>query len=409
VTIGGDGFSGATGVDFGGSPAAAFTINSASSITAVSPASGAGTVDVTVVNQGGASATSAADQFTFVPTPSVSSLSPSSGPLVGGTAVTIIGANLGGASRVNFGDTAAGFTVDSDGSITAYSPPGEAAESVPVRVTTVGGTSLSTSASRFTYVDTRPTVTGIAPSGGPDSGGTAVTITGTRLSDAVEVDFGGVPAEFVVNSNSSITAVSPPAGAGTVDVTVATGGGTSAASVGDQFIYSPALPTVSGVSPNSGPEDGGTAVTITGQNLGNAFEVDFGGIAAYFFVNADGTITALTPTESAGTVDVTVINSDGTSATGPGDQYTFVAAPAVSSLDVNTGPAAGGTSVTITGAGLSDTTEVDFGGVPTQFVVSSDTSITAVSPAASPGTVDVTVTTPGGTSATSAGDQFTYT
>jgi large repetitive protein len=74
----------------------------------------------------------------------------------------------------------------------------------------------------------------------------------------------------------------------------------------------------------------------------------------------------------------------------------------------NAGPVAGGTSVTITGAGFSGATEVDFGGVAAGFVVNSDSSITAVSPAGSAGTVDVTVLTIGGTSAASASDQFTY-
>jgi len=64
-----------------------------------------------------------------------------------------------------------------------------------------------------------------------------VTITGTNLAGATEVDFGGVAVGFVVNSDSSITAVSPARGAGTVDVTVTTDGGTSAASASDQFTY----------------------------------------------------------------------------------------------------------------------------------------------------------------------------
>jgi hypothetical protein len=410
VTISGDGFSGTTGVEFGATPAASFTVTSGNSITAVSSAAGAGTVDVTVVNQGGASATSTADQFTFVPAPSVSSLSPSSGPLIGGTAVTITGTHFTGATRVTFGDTPVGFDVDSDSSITAYSPPGEAAEAVSVRVATVGGTSATTSASHFTYVDTSPIVKSLAPDGGSDAGGTTVTIAGTRLSGATEVDFGGIPAQFAVNNDTSITAVSPPAFAGTVDVTVTTAGGTSATSAGDLFAYSAAPPAVTGVSPNNGSENGGDLVTISGQNLSTAVEVDFGGVASSFWVNDDGSITAVSPSESPGTVDITVINSDGTSATGAGDQYTFVAAPTVTGLSSTGGPTVGGTAVTITGANLSAATEVDFGGVPAQFVVGSDTSITAVSPPSAAGSVDVTVTTPaGGTSATSAADQFTYT
>ena len=60
----------------------------------------------------------------------------------------------------------------------------------------------------------------------------------------------------------------------------------------------------------------------------------------------------------------------------------------------------GGVSVTITGSGFLGATRVQFGGVDAQsFVVNSDTQITAVTPASSPGTADITVTTPRGTSA----------
>ena len=74
----------------------------------------------------------------------------------------------------------------------------------------------------------------------------------------------------------------------------------------------------------------------------------------------------------------------------------------------STGPAAGGTSVTITGTNLTGASAVHFGAnAATGVVVNSATSVTATSPAGT-GTVDVTVTTPGGTSATSSADQFTY-
>jgi hypothetical protein len=68
VAIGGWGFTGATGVEFGSQAATSFTVNSDSSIKATSPA-GSGTVDVTVTTPGGTSATSSADQFTYLPSP----------------------------------------------------------------------------------------------------------------------------------------------------------------------------------------------------------------------------------------------------------------------------------------------------------------------------------------------------
>jgi hypothetical protein len=86
------------------------------------------------------------------------------------------------------------------------------------------------------------------------------------------------------------------------------------------------------------------------------------------------------------------------------------AVPIVNAVSPNTGFTTGGTSVTITGSGFTDASEVDFNGVAaTDVVVDNDSSITAVTPAESAGVVDVTVTTPGGLSTVSPADLFTYT
>jgi hypothetical protein len=82
----------------------------------------------------------------------------------------------------------------------------------------------------------------------------------------------------------------------------------------------------------------------------------------------------------------------------------------VNSLTPASGAAAGGTTVTINGCGLTGATLVKFGtALATGVTVVSDSQITAVSPAHAAGPVDVTVTTPKGTSLTNAGDVFTYT
>ena len=85
------------------------------------------------------------------------------------------------------------------------------------------------------------------------------------------------------------------------------------------------------------------------------------------------------------------------------------APPVVTSLNTSTGATAGGTGVTISGSGFTLATSVDFGSTAgTSLVVASDIAIAIVSPAGT-GTVNVTVTTPNGTSATSSADLFTYT
>jgi hypothetical protein len=415
VTITGTGFTGATAVSFGSTAASSFTVNSGTSITAVSPAAAAGTVDVSVSNAGGSSATSAADQFAFIAAPTVSGVSPNSGPLAGGDWVTVTGSNLNTTSKVSIGDSTTAFNVLGDTSLSVYIPPGEDAETVQIVVTTIGGTSKRTSADEYTYLapPPAPVVTAVAPDAGTALGGTTVTITGTGFTNVVYVSFGGYAAQsFKINSDSSITAVSPALYYdGTVDVTVQTlASGWSATSPADQFTYADPVPTVTGVSPSTGSAVGGDTVTITGSGFSNAYDVSFGGFSASFSVNSDGSITAVTPAGTDGTVDVTVSTVGGTSATSTADQFTYAdPVPTVTGVSPSTGSAAGGDAVTITGSGFTSAYDVSFGGVSASFTVNSDGSITAVTPAGNPGTVDVTVSTVGGTSATSTADQFTYT
>jgi hypothetical protein len=236
VTITGTNLTGATAVTFGATAATSFTVNSATSITATSPA-GTGTVDIRVTTVGGTSATSASDQFTYIAQPAVTSISPTSGPVAGGTSVIITGTNFTGATAVKFGATAAtSFTVNSATSITATSPTGTA--TVDVKITTIGGTSATSVADQFTYVIPIPTVSSINPASGPTTGGTAVTITGSNFIGTTSVKFGSTNAtSFTVISATQISTIAPPGSLGAVDVTVRTPSGTSPVSAADQYSY----------------------------------------------------------------------------------------------------------------------------------------------------------------------------
>jgi IPT/TIG domain len=85
------------------------------------------------------------------------------------------------------------------------------------------------------------------------------------------------------------------------------------------------------------------------------------------------------------------------------------AAPAVTGISPKSGGVGGGTTVTVTGSGFTNATLVQFGGInASTMAFASDTQITATSPPGAAGAVDVTVTTPAGTSAASLADKFTY-
>ena len=83
--------------------------------------------------------------------------------------------------------------------------------------------------------------------------------------------------------------------------------------------------------------------------------------------------------------------------------------PAVLALDAASGPAAGGDPVIIVGSNFAGATDVSFGAAPADFKVVDSTRIAAVSPGGAPGTVEVTVTTSEGVSATAGtGNEYTY-
>src|SRR5579864_1589 len=133
-------------------------------------------------------------------------------------------------------------------------------------------------------------------------------------------------------------------------------------------------PTITNVNPNSGPTAGGTTVTITGTNFFIVSAVKFGrNAAASFTVNSSTQITATSPA-GTGIVDITVTAGGGTSATSAADQFSYVSAPTVTNVNPNTGPPAGGTSVTITGTNFSGATAVRFGSnAASSFIVNSPT------------------------------------
>ncbi|MHB1441078.1 MAG: glycoside hydrolase domain-containing protein, partial [Cuniculiplasma sp.] len=344
--------------------------------------------------------------------PTITSLTPNTGSTINSTTVVIAGTNFTGATAVLFGgNNASSFTVNSATQITAVAGPGTAG-TVAVQVETPSGISGATNADLFSYVSP-VTVTGVSPTAGVAAGGNTVTISGTYFnSGGATVSFGGVAAtNVVVVSASSITATAP-AGSGTVNIVVTTADGTSAINSSDEYTYE-LPPTVSGVTPNSGPSTGGTNVTVTGTGFVTGTTVTFGGVAATNVVVASSgtSLTATSPaysTQSGAQVDVEVTTTYGTSVANGGDHFNYTVPVTITGLSVSGGPASGGTSVVITGTDFTGATAVMFGSnAAASYVVNSATQITAVSPAGG-GVVNITVAASGYVSPTGSADLFSY-
>ena len=183
---------------FGGTAAASFTVNSATQITAVDPAEGAGTVDITVTTAGGTSATSSADQFTYIAPPAIGSISPSDGSSNGHTGVVITGTNFTGASAVSFGGVAAvSFTVQSSTQIIAVAPAGTPA-TVNITVTGPAGVSSTSSSDQFTYESAPPGAQILLA--GLSSGTGALTGTAGQSATVLAITYGDANAAFTATA-----------------------------------------------------------------------------------------------------------------------------------------------------------------------------------------------------------------
>jgi hypothetical protein len=278
--------------------------------------------------------------------------SPATGPITGGTSVTLTGTGFVSGATVNFVDAApgsnvivpaSGVTVNSSKSITAVSPAVLIGTLYYVTVTTPIGTSAY--GPTFTYSLVAPIVLAISPATGSTAGGTSVTITGTGLVSGATVNLteevGGVAVSgpvvvsatsVTVSSPITITAITPSVTAGTTYfVTVSTPSGNSAQSSAAVFTYSPLTPTVTAISSTSGPVAGGTGMTVTGTGFVTGATVNFVkellGIptipsvsipATGVTVTGSTTINATSPAVTSGsTYYVTVTTPGGTSVYGP--------------------------------------------------------------------------------------------
>ena len=277
VTITGTnlGATGTTTVSFGGTAATGVTVNAnGTSLVATAPSNpnaGVGTAfgstyDITVNNGNGASATNKSDRYTYeydnhdcgaspfssscAATLTAQETAPVTGTLVTASAggadliqvpvnatVTLNSGDLGTVSGANFSlstldvstnpptieENAQASTTDT-ATVTSAVPAQERfvaeADHCPSQPTfpsapTVGCPLTPTGGNSDAIVVewAAPTVTSISPSAGPLAGGTSVTITGTNLTGATAVNFGGVAGTgVVVNSATSVTAVAPRGG-----------------------------------------------------------------------------------------------------------------------------------------------------------------------------------------------------
>ena len=401
ITITGSNFDSSADVYVDGNQAAGVVVIDSTTITAVTPggyAEGAVDVDVQTTND----AFSFPGAFIYV-APTVTTVSPPQGSIIGGTEVTLSGTLFIDGMQVSFdGNPATNLSVVDSHTMTAITPTGIAEGPVSVDIDYLD--TVASLPNGFTYL--QPRIDAITPSSGSVDGATPVTITGAYFASDVRINFDGNSAAGVtfVDSNT-ITALTPPGVSGQVSVDLDIGGGTGYAST--MFTY--VDPTIASVVPNSGPEIGGTAVTISGTLFDPSAVVAFDGIGATDVTVVDSsTITATTPA-GAGVVDVTVTTANSQAFLSPGFSYIAALPPQISSITPQSGDSDGGLPITITGADFQNGASARLGGTPvSNLTVADSATITGDTPALSAGIYNLTVTNPDGQSDTLA-NAFTVT
>jgi IPT/TIG domain/Bacterial Ig-like domain len=262
--------------------------------------------------------------------PVVEHVDPGFGSVRGGEQVTITGLNLEGAEQVHFGSTKAEhFEVVSNTELRVITPVhSDSEESVPVAVITPNGTSAENEHATFEYIaEVVPVLKGVSSNRGPASGGSIVKITGENLQGATAVHFGTNPAAFTRVSHTEVTATVPTGAAEAVYITVTTVNGTTPLTKKVRYKYQG--PIITAITPNTGPQAGGSTITITGYGFNpghNTTSFHFGKTTAPE-TNCESNTTCTTTTPSAkkpGPVQVTATTGKAKSKKNPPNtQYTY--------------------------------------------------------------------------------------
>jgi hypothetical protein len=253
----------------------------------------------------------------------------------------------------------------------------------------------------ITPPSTAPTISSISPATGLPTGNQTVVITGTNFRVPVHVIFdpgnGLAPKEgFVTNvTPTQITVVTPAFDLGVAqqvvaNVTVIIEAGTPTelrvTKTAAFTITAPVLtPVIRALNPTSGPIDGGTAVTITGDAFEAPLQVFFGSAQAQVINVQFHTIQVVTPTARdtnpngsgtvTGPVEVRVLNvNSGKSGTLAGG-FRYTAKMQITAISPTFGSALGGTDVLIDGIGFTSPVTVDVGGVRASVISVSGTEI----------------------------------
>ena len=384
--------------------------SSSGTISGTPTTAGSYSVQVTATDNAGFSGSAS---FSWTVTNTVSVTNPGAQTHVSGSAISplhIAASDSSSVATLSYGATGLppGLAINASTGVISGSPT--TGGSYSVTVTATDNASFAGSANfRWTITNTVTVTNPGSQTGTVGSHITPVSAPATDSSSTATVSYGatGLPPGLSIDTSTGvITGSLTTSGIYSVTVTATDNAGFSGSA---NFSWTVVGPVITGVKPSSG--GAGTKVKISGSGLAGATSVKFGSVAATSFsVNAKGTKLSVTaPGESAGTVDIVVTTGEGPTLPTTADHFTFVV-PVITKVSPSTGLTSGGNKVTIKGSGLNGASVVHFGSVAvTSFAVAAKgNKITVTAPAHGAGVVDITVTTPAGTSSTSNADLYTF-
>jgi len=252
--------------------------------------------------------------------PVLEEVTPNTGPIAGGTALTLRGTRFQSDAYVLIdGQAATDVAFLSQAIITCKAPAGLKSGPVNVRVVFSSGYS-ATLPNGYNYESPPQTapippapivVDSVAPATGSLNGGTIVNFKGSGFSPGMAVLFGGVASNTVKIINDSVmTAVAPAHNPGKVDIDITAGAnGPTPLKIAGAFEYlaadAVAPMTIASIEPAAGPIAGGSIVNIKGTGFTSGIAVLFGGVAGSDVqVLNDSILTAVVPAGSPGKVDI---------------------------------------------------------------------------------------------------------
>ena len=294
-------------------------------------------------------------------TPVINSMSPSNGPTIGSTLITMDGSYLGGNDQVFIGGSPCTITSQTNTQVKFLTPSGTGTN-LAVTLNVEGKYNL-TSPTPFNY--DRPVLFSVTPNHGPTVGGSAITLAGTNFgfqTVTASVTIGGQSAT-VSSCNHTQIVCQLPAGQGASKAVVVTVGGQTNLVAGT-FSYDG--PSITNVSPNIGPAAGGIEITLTGANFGTSGTLSFNGqpISTTFY--SQNQIKFMLPA-GQGLSNAISVNVSGQ--VSPNAYFSYNA-PGISSVTPNHGPAAGGVEITLGGTNFGASGTLTFNGqavTPTSY------------------------------------------